>query len=78
MLDGALRLSSREVDDLPEAWNAKYKEYLGIVPPTDALASEAFLAVADLDGERRTARIFLAAPLIFILWSATAAGLLFW
>jgi ATP-dependent helicase HrpB len=33
------------------------------LPPTDALAAEEFLAVADLDGERRVARIFLAAPL---------------
>ncbi len=33
------------------------------LPPTDALAREEFLAVADLDGERKTARIFLAAPL---------------
>jgi ATP-dependent RNA helicase HrpB len=33
------------------------------LPPSDALAGEAFLAVADLDGERKTAHIFLAAPL---------------
>jgi ATP-dependent helicase HrpB len=33
------------------------------LPPTDPLAAEEFLAVADLDGERRVARIFLAAPL---------------
>jgi ATP-dependent helicase HrpB len=33
------------------------------LPATDALAKEEFLAVADLDGERQTARIFLAAPL---------------
>lgn len=33
------------------------------LPPTDALAKEEFLAVADLDGERKTARIFSAAPL---------------
>jgi carboxypeptidase Taq len=26
-----------KVENLPEAWNAKYKEYLGVVPPTDAL-----------------------------------------
>ncbi len=26
-----------KVPDLPEAWNAKYKDYLGIVPPTDTL-----------------------------------------
>lgn len=31
--------------------------------PSDGLAGEEFLAVCDLDGERRTARIFLAAPL---------------
>ena len=33
------------------------------LPAADALASEEFLAVADLDGDRRNARIFLAAPL---------------
>ncbi len=33
------------------------------LPPADALAGEEFLAIADLDGERRVARIFLAAPL---------------
>jgi ATP-dependent helicase HrpB len=33
------------------------------LPATDALATEEFLAVADLDGERRVARIFIAAPL---------------
>jgi ATP-dependent helicase HrpB len=33
------------------------------VPPADPLAAEEFLAVAHLDGERRDARIFLAAPL---------------
>jgi ATP-dependent helicase HrpB len=33
------------------------------LPATYALAAEEFLAVADLDGERRIARIFLAAPL---------------
>lgn len=26
-----------DVNDLPEAWNAKYQEYLGITPPTDTL-----------------------------------------
>jgi ATP-dependent RNA helicase HrpB len=33
------------------------------VPPTDALAAEPFLAVAALDGDARSARIFLTAPL---------------
>ena len=33
------------------------------LPASDALAAENFLAVAALDGEKRTARIFLAAPL---------------
>jgi ATP-dependent helicase HrpB len=33
------------------------------LPPSDALAAEEFLAAAELDGERRVARIFLAAPL---------------
>jgi ATP-dependent helicase HrpB len=33
------------------------------LPPSDPLAAEEFLAVAALDGDRRTARIFLAAPL---------------
>jgi carboxypeptidase Taq len=32
MLEGTL-----EVADLPEAWNSKMKEYLGIIPPDDAL-----------------------------------------
>ncbi len=31
LLEGALKVS-----ELPEAWNAKYKEYLGVVPPNDA------------------------------------------
>jgi ATP-dependent helicase HrpB len=33
------------------------------LPSNDPLAKEDFLAVAELDGERKTARIFLAAPL---------------
>jgi ATP-dependent helicase HrpB len=33
------------------------------LPPADPLAAEEFLAVADLDGNQRVARIFLAAPL---------------
>ena len=33
------------------------------LPPGDALAKEEFLAVSDLDGERQSARIFLAAPI---------------
>lgn len=33
------------------------------LPPADPLAGEEFLAVADLDGDRRSARIFTAAPL---------------
>ncbi|HEV8015185.1 MAG TPA: ATP-dependent helicase HrpB [Stellaceae bacterium] len=33
------------------------------LPASDLLAREEFLAVAELDGERKTARIFLAAPL---------------
>jgi ATP-dependent helicase HrpB len=33
------------------------------LPASDALAGEEFLAVSDLDGEKRVARIFLAAPL---------------
>jgi len=32
MLTGKVRL-----EDLPEAWNSKFKDYLGIVPPTDTL-----------------------------------------
>lgn len=31
MLDGSIRIK-----DVPELWNAKYKEYLGITPPNDA------------------------------------------
>jgi ATP-dependent helicase HrpB len=34
-----------------------------VLPPTDPLAAEDYLAVADLDGDRREARIFLAAPI---------------
>jgi ATP-dependent helicase HrpB len=33
------------------------------LPASDALAKHEFLAVAELDGERKTARIFLAAPI---------------
>ncbi len=33
------------------------------LPPSDPLAAEDYLAVADLDGDTREARIFLAAPL---------------
>src|SRR6266851_5322490 len=33
------------------------------LPAADPLAAEEFLAIADLDGEKRVARIFLAAPL---------------
>jgi ATP-dependent helicase HrpB len=33
------------------------------LPPTDPLAAEPFLAVAALDGDARSARIFLAAPI---------------
>jgi ATP-dependent helicase HrpB len=33
------------------------------LPPTDPLSAEEFLAAAELDGERRVSRIFLAAPL---------------
>jgi carboxypeptidase Taq len=29
--------NSISIDQLPEAWNAKYQEYLGITPPTDTL-----------------------------------------
>jgi len=32
MVDGSI-----EVKDLPEVWNAKMRDYLGITPPTDAL-----------------------------------------
>jgi ATP-dependent helicase HrpB len=34
------------------------------LPASDPLAADEFLAVAELDGERRVARIFLAAPLL--------------
>lgn len=34
-----------------------------VMPPTDPLAAEDWLAVADLDGDKREARIYLAAPL---------------
>ncbi|GEM90689.1 carboxypeptidase M32 [Oceanithermus desulfurans] len=32
-LELALFRGELEVDDLPEAWNAKYRDYLGVVPP---------------------------------------------
>ncbi len=32
MVDGSLAVA-----DIPEAWNSKYEEYLGIVPPTDTV-----------------------------------------
>jgi ATP-dependent helicase HrpB len=35
----------------------------GILPPEDALSRESWLAVAATDGDRRDARIFLAAPI---------------
>ena len=35
-LELALLEGSLKVSDLPEAWNAKYQEYLGVVPPNDA------------------------------------------
>ena len=34
-LEQALLNSSLPVDDLPAEWNAKYKEYLGVEPPSD-------------------------------------------
>jgi len=36
-LEIALMEGSLEVRDLPEAWNARMKEYLGLTPPNDAL-----------------------------------------
>jgi carboxypeptidase Taq len=36
-LEIAMMEGSLEVKDLPEAWNAAMKEYLGLVPPNDAL-----------------------------------------
>ncbi len=35
-LECALLEGSLKVKDLPEAWNAKYTDYLGITPPSDA------------------------------------------
>lgn len=35
-LESALVEGSLKVDEVPEAWNAKMKEYLGIVPPDDS------------------------------------------
>ena len=35
-LEQALLADDLKVADLPAAWNAKYREYLGIEPPTDA------------------------------------------
>jgi carboxypeptidase Taq len=36
-LEIALMEGSLEVKDLPEAWNARMREYLGLTPPNDAL-----------------------------------------
>ena len=36
-LELALLEGTLEVADLPEAWNAKYQEYLGLTPPNDTL-----------------------------------------
>ena len=36
-LEQALLKQQLQVADLPDAWNAKMEEYLGITPPTDAL-----------------------------------------
>ncbi|RMG84369.1 MAG: carboxypeptidase M32 [Chloroflexi bacterium] len=36
-LEQALLVGDVQVEDLPEAWNAKFESYLGIVPPNDAL-----------------------------------------
>lgn len=36
-LEVELITNAIDVDDLPEAWNAKYSEYLGLTPPTDSL-----------------------------------------
>ena len=35
-LECALLEGSLKVRDLPEAWNAKYRDYLGVTPPTDS------------------------------------------
>ncbi len=35
-LEQALVSGELKVADVPEAWNAKYKEYLGVTPPTDS------------------------------------------
>jgi carboxypeptidase Taq len=36
-LEKALVTGELTVDDVPEAWNARYEEYLGLTPPNDAL-----------------------------------------
>jgi len=36
-LEQALMKQEIKIADLPEAWNAKVKEYLGLTPPNDAL-----------------------------------------
>jgi ATP-dependent helicase HrpB len=45
-----------------------------VLPPTDPLAAADFLAIADLDGDKREARIFLAAPLTLAEIEAEFAG----
>jgi len=36
-IEKAIFAGGVSVDELPELWNAKYKEYLGITPPTDTV-----------------------------------------
>ncbi len=38
-LEKDLLTGKLDVKDVPEAWNAKYEEYLGIVPPNDAMGA---------------------------------------
>ena len=47
-----------------------------VLPPIDPLAAEDYLAVAELDGDTREARIFLAAPLALADLEAAFAALL--
>jgi len=45
------------IKDLPEAWNAKYTEYLGITPPTDTLG-----CLQDVHWSRGAVVLFLSQP----------------
>jgi ATP-dependent helicase HrpB len=58
-----IRTGSRSAGPAPPGSSGLQSAGGTVLPPADPLAQEEWLAIAHLDGERRTARIFLAAPL---------------